>query len=140
GFTQDILVERRVFERPATGEAGRPGAIDCLFDGANLPLSHQRKVSQTVFDRPAIGGGTPVELRLGESGGQLFCVICNLLELPAILFKFVEHHLELCHLPGNSAQARSVYPSVKSRMLWVISLLIAIACGLGAAYSDYDSA
>ena len=137
GFAQNVTLDSGVFERSGAGQAARPGVVDGLFDGPNLPLSHQREVRQTIFDRPPIGLGTPVELGLGESGGQFFCLTCNLFELLTILFEFQKHYLELCHLPGNSPPPRSVYRGVKSRPLWVISLLIAGA--LGAAYSDYDS-
>ena len=107
GFAQNVMFKGGVFEGPGTGQAARPAAVYGLFDGANLPLSHQREMRQTIFDRPLIGPGTPVELGLAESGSQFFCLTCNLFELLAILFEFQEHYLEL-YFPGNSPPVRNV--------------------------------
>jgi hypothetical protein len=90
-FPQNIPFQCRVFEGSGSGQPTGFALVDSGLDSLDRPLPDHGEMAQTLLDTPLIGTGTPVELRLAKSRGQLIRLAGNLLEYVTIFLEFLKH-------------------------------------------------
>jgi hypothetical protein len=88
---QNIPFKSRVFEGSGSGQTTGSGLVDGGLDRLDLPLPDHGEMTQTFLDTPLVGGGTPVELRLAKSRGQLVGLAANLFEYLTMFLEFLKH-------------------------------------------------